>query len=91
MNQFACYARPLPGGCYWAMTRMPRDGKPKPILGKGAKPVIYSSREEALAAAVANLLRYLNGDYQRHGDVIGSVRRDAEALFKPKSVSGRMP
>lgn len=85
MNQFACYARPLPGGCYWAMTRMPRDGKPKPILGEGAKPLIYPTREAALSAAVTNLLKYLNGNYQRQGEVIGASRKNAEALFKPKT------
>ncbi|MEN5278100.1 hypothetical protein ABE527_14245 [Brucella sp. TWI432] len=89
MNQFACYARPLPGGSYWAMTRMPRDGHPKPILGKGAKPIIYPSKEEALAAAVANLLRYLNGDYQRGGEVLLAHRKKADALFKPVGKSVR--
>lgn len=65
------------------MTRMPRDGRPKPILGKGAKPIVYTSRDAALEAAVANLLKYLNGDYKRGGDVILNHRRKAEALFKP--------
>lgn len=91
MNSWACYARPLPAGCWWAMTRMPRDGKPKPILGKGAKPIIYPTKEEALSAAIANLLKYLNGDYRREGEVIGTAHRNAEALFKPKDMKGERP
>ena len=73
------------------MTRMPRDGKPKPVLGKGAKPIIYASKEDALSAAVANLLKYLNGHYQREGEVIGTARRNAEALFKQKPGKDRRP
>ncbi|WP_313026857.1 hypothetical protein [Brucella sp.] len=70
------------------MTRMPRDGRPKPILGKGAKPIIYPSKDAALEAAVASLLKYLNGDYKRGGEVILSHRKKAEALFKPAEKQG---
>jgi hypothetical protein len=79
MNEFAGYTRPVPGG-HWAMLRFARDGKPKPIMGKGEKPHVFPTEVEALRAVNRHLLAYFNGDYQRSGEKLQATSK-ADALF----------
>jgi hypothetical protein len=79
MNEFAGYTRPVPGG-HWGMLRFARDGKPKPIMGDGDKPIVFPTEVEALRAVNRHLLAYFNGSYRRDGAKI-EARSEAEALF----------
>lgn len=81
MNCFAAYPRPLPGGGFWAMIRLARDARPKPIMDKGERPVIYPTELEAQKACTKHLLAYFNGDLRRDGKTISARLSAAEALF----------
>lgn len=83
MNEFAGYTVPVFGG-HWAMLRFARDGKPKPIMGEGEKPIVFPTELEALRAVNAHLLRYFNGvdnhEFRRDGAKLERYA-SAEALF----------
>lgn len=79
MNEFAGYTRPVLGG-HWAMLRFARDGKPKPIMGEGEKPVVFPTEIEALRAVNRHLLAYFNGDYRRDGAKM-EANSAGDALF----------
>lgn len=80
MNEFAGYTRPVPGG-HWALLRFARDGKAKPIMGEGKKPIVFPTEIEALRAVNFHLLAYFNGNYRRDGEVIYAARSAADRLF----------
>nr|WP_278374583.1 hypothetical protein [Brucella anthropi] len=80
MNHFSAYVREVPGG-YWAMLRFARDGKPKPIMGEGDKPIIYPTKLEATERALQDLLAYMNTEYLRCGETASAARTEAEKLF----------
>ena len=83
MNEFSGYTVQRGGG-WWGMLRFARDGKPKPILGEGERPIVFPSELEALRAVNAHLLRYFNGvdnhEFRRDGAII-EARSKAEDLF----------
>ncbi|API52883.1 hypothetical protein BMW22_15770 [Rhizobium leguminosarum] len=81
MNEFAGYTRPVPGG-HWAMLRFARDGKPKPIMGEGEKPIIFPTEVEALRAVNLHLLAYFNGSYRRDGEMIFAAKSAADRIFR---------
>jgi hypothetical protein len=90
MNEFAGYTKAVPGG-HWAMLRFARDGKPKPIMGKGDKPEVFPTELEALRAVNRHLLRYFNGEYLRDGAKAERFAA-ADALFslRPIRKNGRV-
>lgn len=65
------------------MLRTARDGHAKPILTKGGKPEIFSSECDALKAVIQHLVRYINGNLVRDGEMAGTSLAAAEAIFKP--------
>lgn len=84
MNEYAGYAHPVPSG-WWAMLRFARDGKPKPIMGKGDKPEVFPTELEALRAVNRHLLRYFNGEYLRDGAKAERFAA-ADALFNLRPI-----
>lgn len=80
MNEFEAFAKHTRAG-FNAYLRTPRDGMAKPIVGKGGKPILYETREQALEAANQHLVNYVNGNLYRCGDVYGAAEEEAEALF----------
>lgn len=86
MNEISGYARPVPRG-FWAMIRLHRDAKPKPLLAKGGAPIVYTCEADALRAVVAHLCSYFNSPMVRDGETIsGAARAEADKLFS----KGRM-
>ena len=86
MNEFSGYAHPIRGG-WWAMTRFARDAKPKPLLGKGEKPLVFPDELSATKAALQHVLAYFNGHLVCSGEIKGGSIRDArkakaEKLFR---------
>lgn len=81
MNEYSGYTRPVPGG-FWAMLRFAKDGQPKPIMGRGEKPVIFPTELEATKAVLKATFAYFNGDYRRAGERCQAQRAKAESLFK---------
>lgn len=63
------------------MLRFARDGKPKPVMGEGDKPIVYPTELEATQEALKHLLAYMNSDYLRVGETASAARTDAEKLF----------
>lgn len=80
MNEVAGYARPLPNGSFWAMVRLHRDGRPKPVMGEGGAPVIYPDEASALRAVLSHICGYFNSPILRDG-VKAERNAAAEALF----------
>lgn len=82
MNEFSYRVVPLISGGFKAYLRLASDGEPKPLMGKGGKPIIYRSEVEALRAITDNLCRYINGHLVRDGETLSSrAVKQAEALF----------
>ena len=88
MNCFSAYVREVPRG-YWAMLRFARDGKPKPVMGEGDKPIVYQTELEATQEALKHLLAYMNSDYLRVGETASSPRSEAEKVFGTIFKKGR--
>lgn len=89
MNEFSGYAHPTRGG-WWAMTRFARDAKPKPLLGKGEKPVVFPDELSATKAALQHVLAYFNGHLVCSREIEGgsirqAKRAAAERLFAHSS------
>lgn len=80
MNNFAAYLREVHGG-WWVMLRFARDGRPKPVMGEGDKPIVYRSKLEATERALQDLLAYMNTEYLRCGETASAARTEAEKLF----------
>ncbi|HEV7436125.1 MAG TPA: hypothetical protein VGO22_14790 [Pseudorhizobium sp.] len=76
MNEFAGFAVKR-GTQWWAMTRFARDAKPKPLLGKGEKPVVFHDELSATKAALQHVLAYFNGHLVCSGEIKGGSIRDA--------------
>lgn len=76
MNEFAGFAVKR-GTQWWAMTRFARDAKPKPIMAKGEKPVVFPDELSATKAALAHVLAYFNGKLVCSGEIKGGSIRDA--------------
>ncbi len=87
MNEVQGFAHPVPRG-YWAMTRFHKDARPKPIMGKQAKPVVYVSEAEALKAVVRSMTDYFNSPMYRAGETLTSTKECAEKVFKKVSRKG---
>lgn len=86
MNEVAGYARPVPMG-FWAMIRLHRDARPKPLLARGGSPIVYTCEADALRAVVAHLCSYFNSPMVRGGETISAgARAQAERIFS----KGRM-
>lgn len=77
MNEFSGYAHPIRGG-WWAMIRFARDAKPKPILGEGGAPVVFSDELEATKAALRHVLAYFNGHLVCSGEIAGGSVKEAK-------------
>ncbi len=84
MNEYAGYPHPVPSG-WWAMLRFARDGKPKPIMGDGDKPIVFPTETEALREINRHLLRYFNGQYLRDGAKAERFLA-ADAIFSLKPI-----
>lgn len=80
MNCFAAYLKEVPMG-YYVMLRFARDGRPKPVMGEGDKPIIYPTKLEATERALQDLLAYMNTEYLRCGETASAARTEAEKLF----------
>lgn len=80
MNEIAGYARPVPQG-FWAMIRLHRDGKPKPVMAKGGAPLVYATEAEALRAVVAHICSYVNSPITSTGMKMQRFAA-ADALFR---------
>ncbi|MDQ0320028.1 hypothetical protein QO002_002166 [Pararhizobium capsulatum DSM 1112] len=85
MNEYSGYTRPVPGG-FWAMLRFAKDGQPKPLMGGGARPVVFPTELEATKAVLKATFAYFNGDYKRAGDRCQVPKIAADKLFR----KGRM-
>lgn len=86
MNESRAYALARPMGKFWAMVRLPRDGKAKPItewcpIHKEQRPVRFNDRYSALRAATDALERYWNGNMRRDGETLLAARSEAEKVF----------
>ncbi|MDH0126657.1 hypothetical protein N7376_22025 [Brucella intermedia GD04153] len=66
---------------YYVMLRFARDGRPKPVMGEGDKPIIYPTKLEATERALQDLLAYMNTEYLRCGETASAARTEAEKLF----------
>jgi hypothetical protein len=84
-NEVAGYARPLPNGQFWAMVRLHRDGRPKPVLGDGGSPVVYPDEASALREVVKHICGYFNSPMVRDG-VKAQRNAAADALFSLKPI-----
>lgn len=83
MNEHAGYAVER-GGKWWAMLRFPKDGKPKPVLGKCGAPIRFDTELEALKTVNKHLVGYMNGpEYRRDGETIQMSKADAHFKLKP--------
>lgn len=82
MNGFNAFARPAAVG-FVAYVRLPKDGEPKPLLGKGGKQQTFPDELTAMKAAVAHLLSYMNGNLVRDGEISQAVAA-ADSHFKPE-------
>lgn len=80
MNHHYATYRPTCSG-YHAMVRLPRDGFPKPIIGKSGKPVIYATALAAQEAATRALEAYLDGNLRRAGETLSANNLEAERVF----------
>lgn len=86
MNESRAYALSRPMGKFWAMVRLPRDGKAKPItewcpISREQKPVRFNDRYSALRAATDELERYLNSPMRRDGATLLAARSEEEKVF----------
>ena len=88
MNHVDAYAEPVHGG-YHAMVRTAGDGQPKPILGPGGKPQLFGTELEAFKEATHHMLRYVNGNYVRDGEIAGETAATAHAAFKVVKQKGK--
>ena len=85
MNEFSGYTVPVLGG-HWGMIRFARDAKPKPVLGEGGAPIVFSTELEALRAVNKHLVGYMNGlEYRRDGETL-KPQSAGDALFPNLSV-----
>lgn len=82
MNEVAGYARPVPMG-FWAMIRLHRDARPKPLLARGGSPIVYTCEADALRAVVAHLCSYFNSPMVRGGETIQMSKADAHFNLQP--------
>lgn len=80
MNEYSGYTVPVIGG-HWAMLRFAKDGQPKPIMGRGEKPVVFPTELEATKAVLKATFAYFNGDYRRAGDRCQAAKSAADKLF----------
>lgn len=81
MNTFDVYTAPVLGGGYHAMVRTASDGEPKPVMGRGGRPIVFEEELHAWQSAIRHLLRYINGHLTRDGEVAGAILSEAEAHF----------
>lgn len=91
MNTVTGYARPLPDGSFWAMVRVHRDGKPKPVLGESGAPITYPDEASALRVVVKHICAYFESPMYRDGVRIGDLS-EADAAFpglRPMVRNGR--
>lgn len=82
MNEFDGYTKPARNGFY-AMLRTAGDAEARPVLTRGGQPMLFPNEHDALLAVVAHLLRYINGNLVRIGEIAGETNAIAEAAFKP--------
>ena len=80
MNHTAAYVSPRPVG-FWAMVRLPKDGKARPIMEDG-QPKRFNDAYSALRAATDALESYFNGRLVRDGETLLGPRARAEAMFE---------
>lgn len=77
MNDFDGFAEARRGG-WWAMIRFARDAEPKPLLGSGGDPILYTDELSATRAALQNVLAYFNGHLVRSGEIAGGNIKTAK-------------
>jgi len=85
MNHTAAYVSPRPMG-YWAMVRLPMDGKANPITEwcpreREHKPKRFNDAYSALRAATDALEEYMNTPMHRDGPRLLDARSEAEKHF----------
>lgn len=83
MNDYRYATKEVIGVGVFAFLRTSRDGELKPILEKGGKPKVFSTRASALEDILNHLVRYVNGHLVRDGEIAGETRAKAEAAFNP--------
>jgi hypothetical protein len=76
MNEFSGYAIHKRGG-WWAMTRFARDAKPKPILGEGGAPIVFTDELSATKGALQHVLAYFSGKLVCSGEIKGGTIKQA--------------
>jgi hypothetical protein len=86
MNEFAGYAVEKRGG-WWAMLRLARDAKPRPIMGEGDTPVVFPDELSATKAVLRHFVAYFNGNLVASREIAGGSIKDArraraERLFR---------
>lgn len=81
MNRFDATTRPYRGG-HIALVRLAHHAEPKPVKGKGGRPLVFATPEEAWEAAVGGLCGWLNGNLRRDGEKLHAANQAAKKLFK---------
>lgn len=82
MNNYSGY--PLARGFgWWAMIRLAKDGKPRPVMEKGDKPKVFNSPGEAWEEIAKHLLAFMNGHEIRgeRFDGCNSYRSEVDRLY----------
>lgn len=85
MNHSCAYVFPRPMG-FWAMVRLPKDGKARPIMewcpvSRENKPKRFDDAYSALRAATDALEAYLNTNMRSEITPLHGAKLDAEKLF----------
>lgn len=83
MNECNAFARAVRGG-FLAYVRTVRDAAAKPIPGPGGKPMLFPTELEATKKALGHLIRYINGNLVRDGDIAQAATDAADAVFAPE-------
>jgi len=90
MNQYEAFAKASGCGTRWnAYLRTLRDGGAKPIRGIGGKPKVFDDELSAVKEAMEHLLRYINIQLVRDGEIIDVKTAVANAHFKNLSPTSR--
>lgn len=88
MNDFDYKIEPKGNG-FVAKMRTARDGAMRPLVGKKGKPIVFVARAAAAEALLTNLCAFVNGHYERDGEIAGHTAAAANAVFRIIKQKGR--
>lgn len=88
MNDFDYDIEPKGNG-YVAKLRTARDGEMRPLVGRKGKPIVFVARAEAAEALLKNICAFVNGHYERDGEVAGHTAAAVNAVFRIVKQKGR--